>query len=69
MQVVIQQSNPLKLRLTVKSLASGRGLNLLVGIASSDTELDWMARKCLELRLFADEEGGGDRWQNPSKKR
>lgn len=32
----------------------GRGLNLLVGIASNDTEaeLDWMARKCLELRLF-----------------
>ncbi|BAU64544.1 D-tyrosyl-tRNA(Tyr) deacylase [Stanieria sp. NIES-3757] len=32
----------------------GKGLNLLVGIAPSDTdaELDWMARKCLELRLF-----------------
>lgn len=42
----------------------GRGLNLLVGIADSDTlsELDWMARKCLELRLFPDEEEG-DRWQ------
>jgi D-tyrosyl-tRNA(Tyr) deacylase len=42
----------------------GRGLNLLVGIAETDTdaELDWMARKCLELRLFPDEEGS-DRWQ------
>ncbi|WP_017315383.1 D-aminoacyl-tRNA deacylase [Mastigocladopsis repens] len=42
----------------------GRGLNLLVGIADTDTnaELDWMVRKCLELRLFPDEEGG-DRWQ------
>ncbi|GAB4231440.1 MAG: D-tyrosyl-tRNA(Tyr) deacylase [Stanieria sp.] len=32
----------------------GKGLNLLVGIAPSDTEaeLDWMARKCLELKLF-----------------
>ncbi|MBC6436248.1 D-tyrosyl-tRNA(Tyr) deacylase, partial [Nostoc sp. HG1] len=32
----------------------GCGLNLLVGIADTDTEaeLDWMARKCLELRLF-----------------
>ncbi len=41
-----------------------RGLNLLVGIADTDTdaELDWMARKCLELRLFPDAEGG-DRWQ------
>lgn len=36
-----------------------RGLNLLVGIAATDTEaeLDWMARKCLELRLFSDATG------------
>ncbi len=42
----------------------GRGLNLLVGIASTDTEteLDWMVRKCLELRLFGGEEGS-DRWE------
>lgn len=42
----------------------GQGLNLLVGIASTDTEveLDWMVRKCLELRLFPGEEGDG-RWQ------
>ncbi|MFE4105619.1 D-aminoacyl-tRNA deacylase [Almyronema epifaneia] len=40
----------------------GLGLNLLVGIAATDTEaeLDWMARKCLELRLFADASTG--RW-------
>lgn len=32
----------------------GRGLTLLVGIAATDTEaeLSWMARKCLDLRLF-----------------
>lgn len=51
----------------------GRGLNLLVGIASTDTEaeLNWMACKCLQLRLFPEEESGGnsetqtgkDRWQ------
>lgn len=37
----------------------GRGLNLLVGIADTDTdaELDWMAKKCLELRLFPGEDG------------
>jgi D-tyrosyl-tRNA(Tyr) deacylase len=39
----------------------GRGLNLLVGIAKGDTEaeLTWMARKCLDLRLFptADNDG------------
>ncbi len=50
----------------------GRGLNLLVGIASTDTEaeLSWMAGKCLELRLFPEVESdsnskqtGKDRWQ------
>ena len=43
----------------------GRGLNLLVGLRESDTEaeLDWMARKCLDLRLFPDEASGGDRWE------
>ncbi|GAB4381129.1 MAG: D-aminoacyl-tRNA deacylase [Elainellaceae cyanobacterium] len=37
----------------------GRGLNLLVGIADTDTEaeLDWMVKKCLELRLFPGETG------------
>ena len=32
----------------------GRGLNLLVGIATTDTEqeLNWMVQKCLTLRLF-----------------
>lgn len=37
-----------------------RGLNLLVGIAETDTEaeLDWMARKCLDLRVFPDGEQG-----------
>ena len=35
----------------------GQGLNLLVGIANTDTEieLDWITRKCLDLRLFPDE--------------
>ena len=39
----------------------GRGLNLLVGIAPSDTqaELVWMVRKCLDLRLFS--QPGSDR--------
>ncbi|QDL07414.1 D-tyrosyl-tRNA(Tyr) deacylase [Brasilonema octagenarum UFV-E1] len=42
----------------------GRGLNLLVGIAATDTdaELDWMVRKCLELRLFGDQQDGS-RWK------
>ena len=38
----------------------GQGLNLLVGIAKTDTvqELDWMAQKCLSLRLFPDGASG-----------
>jgi D-tyrosyl-tRNA(Tyr) deacylase len=61
MRVVIQ-------RVTASSVAVdgqiigqiGCGLNLLVGIAAGDTEaeLDWMARKCLELRLFPAAAGG-----------
>ena len=43
----------------------GQGLNLLVGIANTDTEteLDWMARKCLDLRLFTGHETSSDRWE------
>jgi D-tyrosyl-tRNA(Tyr) deacylase len=43
----------------------GRGLNLLVGIANTDTEaeLDWMARKCLDLRLFPGDDSSADRWE------
>jgi D-tyrosyl-tRNA(Tyr) deacylase len=40
----------------------GRGLNLLVGIAATDTdaELDWMAKKCLTLRVFPTEDSSFD---------
>lgn len=43
----------------------GRGLNLLVGISDTDTEaqLDWMARKCLDLRLFPGTDTNSDRWE------
>lgn len=42
----------------------GRGLNILVGIAPTDTEreIDWMARKCLELRLFPDD-SDNSKWE------
>lgn len=37
----------------------GHGLNLLVGISPTDTlaELQWLQRKCLELKLFPDPSG------------
>ena len=32
----------------------GKGLNLLVGVAATDTdaEIEWLVNKCLNLRLF-----------------
>jgi D-tyrosyl-tRNA(Tyr) deacylase len=64
MRVVIQRVKSSQVTVNGEIVGKiGRGLNLLVGIASTDTktELDWMARKCLELRLFPAEEGE-DRW-------
>ncbi len=67
MRVVIQRVKSSQVVVTGQIVGKiGRGLNLLVGIASTDTEaeLDWMARKCLDLRLFPDEVGrDNDRWQ------
>jgi len=65
MRVVIQRVKSSQVTVNGEIVGKiGRGLNLLVGIADTDTEteLDWMARKCLDLRLFPDAEGG-DRWQ------
>ncbi|MEH2145204.1 D-aminoacyl-tRNA deacylase [Nostoc sp.] len=65
MRVVIQRVK--SSQVTVNGEIVGKielGLNLLVGISNTDTdaEIDWMVRKCLELRLFPDQEGD-DRWQ------
>jgi D-aminoacyl-tRNA deacylase len=65
MRVVIQRVKSSQVTVNDEIVGKiGRGLNLLVGIAPTDTEaeLDWMARKCLELRLFPADEGG-DRWE------
>lgn len=65
MRVVIQKVTCSQVTVDGETVGKiGRGLNLLVGIASTDTEaeIDWMARKCLELRLFDNEEGTS-RWQ------
>ena len=39
----------------------GKGLNLLVGVAATDTdkEIEWLVNKCLNLRLFATPETDG----------
>jgi len=64
MRVIIQRVTSSQVAIADRVVASiGQGLNLLVGIGASDTEaeLDWMARKCLELRLFPDSNTG--RWE------
>jgi D-tyrosyl-tRNA(Tyr) deacylase len=61
MQVVIQRVRSSQVLVDGQVIGSiGRGLNLLVGITETDTtaELEWMARKCLELRLFPTGDGG-----------
>lgn len=61
MRVVIQRVRSSQVLVDGQVIGSiGRGLNLLVGITDTDTtaELDWMVRKCLELRLFPAGDGG-----------
>lgn len=65
MRVVIQRVKSSQVTVDGQVVGKiGRGLNLLVGISSTDTaaELDWMARKCLELRLFPDSANGNGRF-------
>jgi D-tyrosyl-tRNA(Tyr) deacylase len=65
MRVVIQRVKSSQVAVNGEILGKiGRGLNLLVGIAATDTEteLDWMVRKCLDLRLFPAADNG-DRWE------
>ncbi len=55
MRVIIQRVKSSFVEVEGKTIARiDRGLNLLVGISIGDTEetLDWMTRKCLDLRLF-----------------
>jgi D-aminoacyl-tRNA deacylase len=60
MRVVVQRVQSSQVTIDGKVVGKiGRGLNLLVGIAETDreAELDWMVKKCLELRLFPGETG------------
>ncbi len=65
MRVVIQRVKSSAVSIDGKVISKiGRGLNLLVGISPTDTdaELDWMSRKCLDLRLFPGN-NNGNRWE------
>ncbi|HBB35220.1 MAG TPA: D-tyrosyl-tRNA(Tyr) deacylase [Cyanobacteria bacterium UBA8803] len=66
MRVIIQRVKSSQVTVNGEVVGEiGRGLNLLVGIADTDTEveLDWMANKCLDLRLFPGEDRNSDRWE------
>ena len=60
MRIVLQRVRHASV--TVEGRVTGRigaGLLVLAGFAPTDTaaELDWMARKLVQLRIFGDEEG------------
>ena len=59
MRIIVQRVIASKVEVEGQVIGKiGKGLNLLVGIQETDTdrEIDWMVKKCLELRLFSDEE-------------
>lgn len=65
MRVVIQRVKSSQVSVNGEIIGKiDRGVNLLVGIASNDTqaELDWMTKKCLNLRLFPDQDNDG-KWK------
>ncbi len=62
MRVLLQRVKSSQVEVEGQTIGKiGRGLTLLVGIAATDTEaeLNWMVRKCLELRVFPDDLGRG----------
>ncbi|NEO26682.1 MAG: D-tyrosyl-tRNA(Tyr) deacylase [Kamptonema sp. SIO4C4] len=64
MRVVVQRVTSSQVTINQQVVGKiGRGLNVLVGIAPTDTEedLQWMARKCLQLRLFPETPEG--KWE------
>lgn len=66
MRVVVQRVKSSQVEVEGQVVGKiGRGLNLLIGIATTDTEaeLDWMVRKCLELRLFPGPDDPSGRWE------
>lgn len=60
MRVVVQRVSEANVEVDGASVASiGAGICIFAAFRSgdSDADLDWMARKCLELRIFTDAEG------------
>ncbi len=60
MRAVLQRVSSASVEVGGREIARiGRGLLVLLGIEKGDTreQADWMARKCVELRIFPDDEG------------
>ena len=60
MRVILQRVTQSSVSVDGETIAKiNQGLNLLVGISKTDTptELEWMAKKCLGLRVFSDDTG------------
>lgn len=60
MRIVLQRVSRARVRVGGRVISDiGRGLLLLVGVGTHDEEenLSWLAEKCVNLRIFPDEEG------------
>lgn len=60
MRVVVQRVSQARVLVDKNPVGSiGRGLVLLLGVKNGDTEEDvrWLAEKCVNLRIFENEEG------------
>ena len=60
MKVVVQRVRSSRVEVNETVIGTiGKGLNILVGIAKGDTETEvkWMAQKCLNLRIFPEAQG------------
>jgi D-tyrosyl-tRNA(Tyr) deacylase len=60
MRTVVQRVSEASVAVGGRTIASiGRGILVLAAFRTGDTpeDLDWMARKCLDLRIFEDDAG------------
>ena len=59
MRVIVQKVKSSQVQVAGEIIGKiDRGLNLLVGIKNTDTEteIDWMVKKCLNLKVFGSDE-------------